>query len=110
MRGRKSFRARCAGHSGVAAITVTGIEVNASRRAREALPSPIRKLSPLADQAKAEGVHVYHLNIGQPDLATPREFFEGVRLYDSRLVPYAPSQGLPETVEAWRQYYRNLGI
>ena len=43
---------------------------SASLRAREAIPSPIRKLTPLADRARAEGAHIYHLNIGQPDLAT----------------------------------------
>jgi aspartate aminotransferase len=89
---------------------VTEHRVQASARAREALPSPIRKLSPLAERAKAEGVHVYHLNIGQPDILTPPALMQGIREYAGEILPYAPSQGLPETVDAWREYYANHGI
>lgn len=89
---------------------VTGHRVTASTRARDAIPSPIRKLTPLADRAKSAGVTVYHLNIGQPDLTAPAALMEGIRRYDSLLLPYAPSQGLPETVDAWRTYYAELGL
>ena len=89
---------------------VTAHGVAASARAREALPSPIRKLTPLAEGAKSRGVKVYHLNIGQPDLNAPRALIDGIRGFESDLLPYAPSQGLPETVDAWREYYANLGI
>jgi aspartate aminotransferase len=89
---------------------VTEHRVAASVRAREALPSPIRKLTPLAEGAKAKGIKVYHLNIGQPDLTTPAVLMAGIREFQSNLLPYAPSQGLPETVEAWRVYYARLGI
>jgi aspartate aminotransferase len=89
---------------------VTAQRVAASVRAREALPSPIRKLTPLADGAKARGVKVYHLNIGQPDISAPDELMAGIREFRSDLLPYAPSQGLPETVAAWQEYYANLGI
>lgn len=89
---------------------VTGNRLTVSTRAREALPSPIRKLTPLADRARAEGVHIYHLNIGQPDLDAPEALMEGIRQYSSLLLPYAPSQGLPETVAAWQTYYSHLGI
>jgi aspartate aminotransferase len=89
---------------------VTDHRVNASARAREALPSPIRKLTPLADRAKAEGVQIYHLNIGQPDIHMPEALMAGIQQYNSRILPYAPSQGLPETVEAWRLYYAQHGI
>jgi len=89
---------------------VTEPRVQVSSRARDALPSPIRKLSPLAERAKADGVGIYHLNIGQPDLATPSVLMEGIRQYDSLLLPYAPSQGLPETVAAWQAYYAQLGL
>ena len=41
--------------------------------------SPIRKLVPLADAAKARGIHVYHLNIGQPDLPTPQAAIDAIR-------------------------------
>lgn len=89
---------------------VTGNHVSASTRAREALPSPIRKLTPLATRARAEGVQIYHLNIGQPDILTPSVLMDGIRRYEELLLPYAPSQGLPETVSAWQRYYANLGI
>jgi len=89
---------------------VTEHRVQASARAREALPSPIRKLTPLADRAKAQGVHIYHLNIGQPDILTPAALMRGIREYDAPILPYAPSQGLSETIDAWREYYAHHGI
>src|SRR5438270_7249086 len=89
---------------------LTGKQVSASNRARDALPSPIRKLTPLADRARAEGVHIYHLNIGQPDLLAPTSLMDGIRQYDSLLLPYAPSQGITETIDAWQAYYDQLGI
>lgn len=89
---------------------VTGNQVTASARARDALPSPIRKLTPLADRAKAEGVHIHHLNIGQPDIHTPEALLRGIRDYPGPLLPYAPSHGLSETVSAWQEYYRRMGI
>jgi aspartate aminotransferase len=89
---------------------VTGNQVAASARAREAVPSPMRKLSPFADQAVAEGVRIYHLNIGQPDLATPALIMESIRHYEGTSLFYAPSQGLKETVDAWRAYYANVGL
>jgi aspartate aminotransferase len=81
-----------------------------SQRAQNAIPSPMRKLAPLAAQAAAHGTHIYHLNIGQPDLSAPDSLLSGIRHYDSSILPYAPSHGLPETVEAWRSYYANIGL
>lgn len=89
---------------------VTEHRVAASARAREALPSPIRKLTPLAEAARARGIKIYHLNIGQPDLTPPAALMAGIRSFQSDLLPYAPSQGLPEAVDAWRAYYAGLGI
>lgn len=89
---------------------VTGNQVTESTRAREALPSPMRKLAPLANRAVAEGVHIYHLNIGQPDLPTPDSIMEGIHEFSGKQLPYAPSQGLEETVQAWRQYYAGVGL
>jgi aspartate aminotransferase len=85
-------------------------QVTASLRAREALPSPMRKLAPMADAAVAAGVSIYHLNIGQPDLATPAVIMQGINHFAGPVLPYAPSQGLPETVDAWRSYYAGIGI
>jgi len=70
----------------------------------------MRKLAPLAQHAAQTGTKIYHLNIGQPDLSAPDSLLQAIRGYDSSILPYAPSQGLPETVEAWRTYYRNIGL
>jgi aspartate aminotransferase len=70
----------------------------------------MRKLAPLAERAAAQGVHIYHLNIGQPDLATPDAIMESVRRFDSSVLSYAPSHGLHETVDAWLAYYANIGV
>ena len=61
--------------------------------------SPIRKFNPLADAAKAEGVKIYHLNIGQPDIETPSVFWEAVKGFDQKVLAYAGSWGLPELQE-----------
>ena len=53
-----------------------------SIRGNEMPASPIRKLAPLADAAKQRGIHVYHLNIGQPDLPTPRAALDAIRNID----------------------------
>lgn len=80
-----------------------------SNRARLMPASPIRKLMPLADDAKRRGVHVYHLNIGQPDLETPA----AMRAHLKDVAPtiaYTPSGGTPEYVGSVQTYYRKLGI
>ncbi|MEW6366268.1 MAG: pyridoxal phosphate-dependent aminotransferase [Acidobacteriota bacterium] len=77
-----------------------------SRRAIKMPASPIRKLHPLAVAAKKKGVDVIHLNIGQPDLATPRQFFETAAQYPSPVLAYSPSQGIPEFIDGLIQYYK----
>lgn len=81
-----------------------------SQRGLEMPASPIRKLVPYADGAKARGVHVYHLNIGQPDLPTPPEFMQTVRSAAPATIEYSPSGGFPSLVEKFAAYYRRLGI
>jgi aspartate aminotransferase len=80
-----------------------------SERAHRMPASPIRKLMPLADEAKKRGVHVYHLNIGQPDLETPAVMRERVARMD-KVLAYTPSGGTPEYVASVREYYRRRGI
>ncbi len=77
----------------------------ASARGRSAPASPIRKLMPFANAARARGVHIHHLNIGQPDFATPAPIREAIAHFDHQTIAYAPSQGLPEAVRAWGAYY-----
>lgn len=81
-----------------------------SVRAQEMPASPIRRLAPLAAAARRAGKHVYHVNIGQPDIPSPREMLERLRLFDQSHVPYGPSQGLPEFIEAIRRYHARLGL
>jgi aspartate aminotransferase len=81
-----------------------------SRRAADMPASPIRRLAPLAVEARRRGTTVYALNIGQPDIATPQVILDRLRAYRDSYVAYGPSQGLPEFVEALRTYYSGVGI
>lgn len=85
-------------------------KISISKRAIDTPASPIRKLYSYASEAKERGIKVYHLNIGQPDLPTPREFFNQVRKFSEPVVAYAPSQGYLEVITAWQEYYRRVGI
>jgi aspartate aminotransferase len=79
-------------------------EIKISDRGRNTPPSPIRKLAHLAGRAGKSGTHVYHLNIGQPDIESPEEFFEGLRLFDQKIVAYEQSQGNESLSIAWSKY------
>jgi aspartate aminotransferase len=81
-----------------------------SHRARVMPASPIRRLAPLAAAARAAGKTIYALNIGQPDIATPRVILDRLRGYDAQFIPYGPSQGLPEFIDALCFYYRSVGL
>ena len=72
--------------------------------------SPIRRLMPLADAARRRGVHVYHLNIGQPDIETPPEMRRRLAELHDRVYAYTPSGGTPEYLAALQGYYRKLGV
>ena len=72
--------------------------------------SPTRKLVPLADDAKARGIHVYHLNIGQPDLPTPQAAIDAIRNIDRKVLEYSPSQGYRSYREKLVQYYAKYDI
>ena len=72
--------------------------------------SPIRKLVPLADGAKARGVHVYHLNIGQPDLPTPQAALDAIRNIDREVLEYSPSQGYLSYRTKLVDYYKKYDI
>ena len=72
--------------------------------------SPIRKLVPLADDAKARGIHVYHLNIGQPDLPTPQAAIDAIRNIDRKVLEYSPSQGYLSYRKKLVDYYKKYDI
>ena len=72
--------------------------------------SPIRKLAPLAADAKKRGIKVYHLNIGQPNLPTPQVAIDAIKHVDRKILEYSPSQGYRSYREKLVGYYRKYGI
>lgn len=72
--------------------------------------SPIRKLVPLANAAKARGIKVYHLNIGQPDIPTPEIALDAVRNIDRKILEYSPSEGLLSLRRKLKDYYNRFKI
>lgn len=81
-----------------------------SQRGVEIPSSPIRKLTPLANNAKARGIKVYHLNIGQPDLPTPESALDAVRKIDRKVLEYSPSQGFLSLRKKLAEYYSKYRI
>lgn len=72
--------------------------------------SPIRKLVPYAEKAKKEGVKVYHLNIGQPDIETPEIALNAIRNFDKNILEYTHSAGIESLRTALSNYYKSVGI
>ena len=72
--------------------------------------SPIRKLVPLANEAKKRGIKVYHLNIGQPDIHTPEEGLNAVRNISRKILEYSPSEGYLSLREKLVEYYSRFNI
>ncbi len=82
-----------------------------SKRGEQSPFSPIRKLVDFADEAKAKGVKVYHLNIGQPDFKVPPKIREEIKKISSvDYLPYANSQGEKELLLAWQKYLQDIDI
>jgi aspartate aminotransferase len=76
-----------------------------SERGKTIPESPIRKLIPYSDEAKKRGIHVYHLNIGQPDVKTPDLIFDPIRNFEQEVLSYGPSQGTLILREAISNYF-----
>lgn len=91
-------------------MTANQTTLSGSRRARELPASPIRGLARRAEEAKARGLDVIHLNIGQPDLAPPPAMIEALASVENEPLVYAPTQGTPDALAAWSAYYRHHGI
>jgi aspartate aminotransferase len=81
-----------------------------SQRGQQMPASPIRKLVPYAEAAKKKGVKVYHLNIGQPDIETPKMALDAVRNFDFKVLEYSHSAGNESYRRKLATYYKNLGI
>lgn len=91
-------------------MAIAPVAPSPSRRGSTLPQSPIRRLIPLAAGARARGVTVHHLNIGQPDLPPHPLVVEALTRAPLEPLTYAPTRGLPEVVEAWRRYYRGHGV
>lgn len=81
-----------------------------SQRGRQMPQSPIRKLAPLAVQAVARGLHIYHLNIGQPDLPSPAEAIKAIKNINRKVLEYSPSQGFASYREKLVDFYKRYNI
>ena len=81
-----------------------------SKRAQLTPASPIRKFLPLLLAAEKRGLQVLKLNVGDPDIAPPPAFLQTIKNYRNTQVPYAPSPGFVQHVDAWRAYYKTIGV
>ncbi len=81
-----------------------------SSRGQNMPASPIRKLVPFAEAAKKRGTKVYHLNIGQPDIETPKAILDAVRHSDFKVLEYSHSAGNESYRKKLVQYYQSVGI
>ena len=70
----------------------------------------MRKFHPYAVAAEAKGKKIYHLNIGQPDVETPKQFFDTIREFNQPVLEYAPSPGMPVLIDAIQKYYDDLDM
>jgi aspartate aminotransferase len=84
--------------------------MNLSQRALGIQASPIRKLAPLMVDAKKRGISILHLNIGQPDIATPAAYWDAVKHFQDPVLSYGPSDGLPELKQAIVGYFDRFGV
>ena len=82
----------------------------ASSKVKKCGLSPMRKFHPYAVAAEAAGKKIYHLNIGQPDIETPPQYFQAIRDFHQPVLEYAPSPGIPVLIKAIQKYYDNLNM
>ena len=85
-------------------------KLQVSKRGREVIASPIRKFLPLLLAAERQGVRVFRLNVGDPDLSPPADFFRVIKNYHQPTLSYAPSPGILAHTQAWQKYYRQFGV
>lgn len=81
-----------------------------SNRINNMKQSPIRKLYPYANKIEEKGINVIRLNIGQPDIPTPKEFIDAINHYTVNILEYAPSQGIKKALETTQLYLHNYGL
>ena len=81
-----------------------------SKKLEQMEHSPIRKFYKYAQEASAKGKKIYYLNIGQPDIKTPKVFFDAINKFDNEVLEYMPSQGIPELIDAMIGYYEKHNV
>ena len=84
--------------------------LSVSERGKILPASPIRKLTPLANKAKENGIYVHHLNIGQPDLPTPDIALQKLKEIDRTTLEYSPSEGFLSLRKKIAEYYKTFGV
>lgn len=72
--------------------------------------SPIRKLAPFSNKAEEKGLFVHYLNIGQPDIETPKIFFDTIKKFDEDVLKYSASTGMDDTLNSFSKYYKKWDI
>ncbi|MDR3642740.1 MAG: pyridoxal phosphate-dependent aminotransferase [Candidatus Doudnabacteria bacterium] len=85
-------------------------KLQVSKRGQDVIASPIRKFLPLMQATEKKGIKVLKINVGDPDLQPPAEFFKVVRSYAGKSLPYTPSPGIPAHTAAWQTYFRQFGV
>ena len=90
-------------------IKYNNLMISSSQRLLSVPASPIRKLVPFAQIAKKQGVKIFHLNIGDPDIKTPQVFIDVLNKWQKNPISYGQSQGEPAFLEALKTYYQQLG-
>ncbi len=85
-------------------------KLEVSKRAQNVIASPIRKFLPFMEEAEKEGVKVFKINVGDPDLEVPADFLKTVKSYSQKTLGYAPSPGIKEHMLAWQKYYKHFGV
>jgi aspartate aminotransferase len=85
-------------------------KLQVSRRARDVIASPIRKFLPFMQATEKKGIKVFKINVGDPDLQPPQEFFKVIRQYAGKSLSYTPSPGIPAHTAAWQKYFTQFGV
>ncbi|ASJ20620.1 aspartate aminotransferase [Brachyspira hampsonii] len=81
-----------------------------SKRVQQLKASPIRRLNVYAEEAAKRGIKIHHLNIGQPDIETPKVFFDAIANCNMKTVKYEHSRGTKELIRKIQAYYERLGL
>jgi len=85
-------------------------KLQVSKRGRNVIASPIRKFLPFVQATEKKGIKVFKINVGDPDLVPPQEFFKVIRAYAGKTLPYTPSPGIPAHTAAWQKYFKQFGV